>query len=178
MFQVAGLPVGLRWGSIRGGRSVKVLGPPHSLSRGRRVRRHLSHGIRGRPKDRSYFHGTASGATATFRLRSASPRRTFGLAAVQFARWSDLGAFDLQLHVLRWNFWQKLCGVPFGFISHHRLVVPMRKRAITAWSAGKSSRLASNHGLHGFFIRLAFPLYLSERCPAIAQDWWTHEIRF
>ncbi|WP_207310482.1 hypothetical protein, partial [Rubripirellula amarantea] len=26
-------------------------------------------------------------------------------------------------------------------------------RTITAWSAGVTSRLASNHGLHGFFIR-------------------------
>ena len=35
------------------------------------------------------------------------------------------------------------------------LIVTSRKRTITAWSAGLSSRLASNHGLHGFFIRLS-----------------------
>jgi hypothetical protein len=32
------------------------------------------------------------------------------------------------------------------------MIVTSRKRTITAWSAGLSSRLASNHGLHGFFI--------------------------
>ena len=37
------------------------------------------------------------------------------------------------------------------------LIVTSRKRTITAWSAGLSSRLASNHGLHGFFIRLNAP---------------------
>jgi len=40
-----------------------------------------------------------------------------------------------------------------SLLSH--LIVTPRKRTITAWSAGTSSRLASNHGLHGFFIRIS-----------------------
>ena len=41
-----------------------------------------------------------------------------------------------------------------------RLIVTSRKGTITAWSAGVSSRLASNHGLHGFSRRRTLCLYL------------------
>ncbi|WP_283435692.1 hypothetical protein, partial [Neorhodopirellula lusitana] len=36
-------------------------------------------------------------------------------------------------------------------------IVTDRKIEITAWSAGVPSRLASNHGLHGFFIQFTVP---------------------